>query len=143
MLAYIFPIAMVILSNIIYQVCLKSVPETMDPLACLTVTYSIGALTSLVLYFILHKEPNLLREYAQMNWAPIVMGFIIVGLEGGYLLAYKAGWAVSTASIVQSSFLAVALLLVGYFLFHEALTWNKLVGMLVCLVGLIIINKQP
>ncbi len=142
MIAFIFPIAMVILSNIIYQVCLKSVPETMDPLACLTVTYSIGALTSLVLYFVLHKEPHLIQEYAKMNWAPIVMGFIIVGLEGGYLLAYKAGWAVSTASIVQSTFLAVALIIVGYFLFHEAITWNKVVGMLVCLAGLVIINKS-
>ena len=46
MLAYIWPIALVVLSNTLYQICAKSVPEGMNPLASLTVTYFIGAVIS-------------------------------------------------------------------------------------------------
>lgn len=64
-----------------------------------------------------------------------------VGLEVGFIYAYKAGWPVSTASIVQSAFLAVALAFVGLFLYKEALTWNKVLGIAICLVGLYFINR--
>ena len=75
-----------------------------------------------------------------MNCVPIILGIVIVGLEAGWIYAYKAGWQVSTGFIVQSAFLAVALIFVGYLLYHEGLTWNKLVGVSVCLAGLIFIN---
>ena len=82
-----------------------------------------------------------MREYSHMNWAPIVLGIVIVGLEVGFIYAYKAGWQVSTASIVQSAFLALALLVVGYAVYSEPLTASKIIGMLICLVGLYFINK--
>ena len=62
-----------------------------------------------------------------MNWAPFFLGIVIVGLEAGWIYAYKAGWQVSMGFIVQSAFLAAVPLLIVYFLYHEALTWNKLV----------------
>ena len=38
---------------------------------------------------------------------------------------------------------AVALsFFVGYLFYHEALTWNKLVGVGICLVGLVFINLK-
>lgn len=76
-----------------------------------------------------------------MNWAPFVLGLVIVGLEVGWIYAYKAGWQVSTAFIVQSAFLAVILIFVGFLLYHEAITWNKIVGIGICLVGLFFINR--
>ena len=140
MFNYVWPIALVVLSNIVYQICAKSVPKGMDPLASLTVTYLVGALLSGVLYFFLHRGGNLLREYRALNWAPLVLGVVIVGLEVGFIYAYKAGWQVSRAAIVQSSILAVALVIVGAILFKEHITWTKLVGVAICLVGLVFIN---
>ena len=142
MFSYLWPMALLILSNTVYQVCTKSVPEGMDPFASLTVTYLIGAAASLALSLILNPGGNLLAEYRRLNWAPFVLGVVIVGLEAGWIFAYKAGWQVSTGSIVQSAFLAVTLLLVGYFLYHEALTLNKLLGVAICLVGLFFLNRQ-
>ena len=140
MFNYIWPIALVVVSNIVYQICAKSAPEGMDPLASLTVTYLIGALASGLLYFLLHRGGNLFREYRQLNWAPFVLGIVIVGLEVGFLYAYRAGWQVSRAQIVQSSVLAAALVLVGALLYHEHITWTKLAGVAICLVGLVFIN---
>ncbi len=142
MLLFIWPIALVVLSNVVYQICAKSVPKDINPFASLTVTYLVGALTSGMLFFFLSHDDNLVKEYGKLNWAPFVLGIVIVGLEAGWIYAYKAGWQVSTGFIVQSAFLAVALLFVGFTLYHEALTWNKLVGVAICLVGLVFINYK-
>ena len=142
MFSYVWPIALVVLSNTVYQICAKSVPERINPFASLTVTYLVGALASAILYFALGSGGNLIKEYGKLNWAPFILGIVIVGLEAGWIYAYQAGWQVSTGFIVQSAFLAAALLLVGYFLYHEALTWNKLVGVAICLIGLVFINYK-
>ena len=140
-MSYFWPIALVVVSNIIYQICAKSVPKGMDAMASMTVTYLVGAVCSAILYFVLNRNGNLLQEYTKMNAAPILLGISVVGLEIGFLYAYKAGWPVSTASTVQSAFLAVALIFVGALLYHEAITPSKLIGVAACLVGLYFINK--
>ncbi len=142
MFNYIWPLALVVLSNTVYQICSKSVPDKINPFASLTITYLVGALVSFLLYFAFSKHGNILLEYKKLNWAPFLLGLSIVGLEVGFIFAYKAGWQVSVAATVQSAFLAVALMLVGWLLFHEALTLNKVIGVAVCLVGLAIINYR-
>ncbi|MCR4719070.1 MAG: EamA family transporter [Firmicutes bacterium] len=142
MIAYIWPIALVVLSNTVYQICAKSVPSGIDPFASLTVTYLVGALASCVMYFFLNGGSNLVAEYAKLNWAPIALGIVIVGLEVGWIYAYKAGWQVSTGFIVQSAFLAAVLLAVGHIIYREDLSWNKILGVIICLVGLGFINYK-
>ena len=142
MLAYIWPLALVVLSNVFYQICAKSVPEKMNPLASLTITYTVGAAVSFALYFALNPGTNLLAEYRKVNWAPFVLGLAIVGLEVGYICAFKAGWPVSLAQIVQAAVLAVLLIFVGRLLFGEPITWNRIAGIAVCLAGLALINLK-
>ncbi len=142
MFAYVWPIALVVLANVMYQICAKSMPQEINPLAALTVTYLVAAISSAILFFALDRDANLLREYGKLNWVPFVFGIVLVGLEVGFIFAYKAGWQVSTVSVVQSAFLAVILIFVGFLFFHEALSWNKLVGVAVCLIGLFIINYK-
>lgn len=140
MLSYVWPLGLVLLSNVFYQICAKEVPEKMNPFAALTITYLISTIVSVVMYFALNKEGNIIQEYQKTNWAPFVLGFVIVGLEVGWIYAYNAGWPVSVAQIVQASVLAVILIFVGYILYKEAITWNKIVGIIVCLAGLGLIN---
>ena len=142
MFSYVWPMALIILAEVAYQICTKSTPEAMSPFAALTVTYLVAAVTSAVLFFTLERDTGLLREYGKLNWAPVILGVAIVGLEAGWIYAFKAGWQVSTGFVVQSAFLAVALLAVGYLLYQEALTWNKIVGILICLVGLVFLNRR-
>lgn len=140
MLSYIWPMALVIASNIVYQICTKSVPDDASPYASLAVTYLVGAAVSVVLFFLTSRPAEPLKALQKINWSSYVLGLVIVGLEVGFIYAYKAGWPVSAASIVQSAFLSVALILVGYVLYREPITWNKIVGIAICLVGLAIIN---
>ena len=82
MIAYVWPIALVVLSNVVYQICAKSAPEGMNPFASLTITYLVGAAASAVLYFALNQGGSLIKEYGKLNWAPFILGIVISGLAG-------------------------------------------------------------
>lgn len=140
-MSYAWPIALVVLSNVVYQICAKSIPKEMDTMASMIVTYLVGALCSAVMFFVMNRDANVLAEFSKMNAAPALLGIAVVGLEVGMIYAYKVGWSVSTASIVQSAFLAVALIIVGALLYKEAITVNKVIGIICCLIGLFFINK--
>ena len=141
MVSYVWPIALVVFSNTLYQICAKEVPGGVNAFATLTVTYLVGALASGVLFFVTGNGASLLQEYGRLNWAPVALGLVIIGLEAGWICAYKAGWPISTGFLTQSAFLAVALLLVGYFLYHETVSWSKIVGAVFCLIGLVFLNR--
>lgn len=140
-MSYVWPIALVVFSNVAYQICAKSVPKEVSPMASMTVTYFVGTVCSALMYVLLHRDGNLIYEYSRMNLAPALLGVSVVGLEVGFIYAYRAGWPVSTASIIQSSFLALILMFVGAVLYQEAITMNKVIGALICLVGLYFINR--
>ena len=141
MLAYYWPIFLVVLSNTVYQICAKSLPADVHPLASATITYLVGALTTVVLYHVLVRDGNILREWGHANWTSFVLGVVVVGLEVGMLYTYRVGWPVSTATVVQGAFLAVVLLFVGALLFHEQITLSKVLGIALCMVGLYFLNR--
>ena len=100
-MSYIWPIALVVVSNVLYQICAKSIPKDMNVMASMTVTYLVGAICSAVMYFVMERDGNLLREYSKLNAAPVLLGVCVVGLEIGIIYADKIGWPVSTATMVQ------------------------------------------
>ena len=139
MFSYIWPIALVVISNVVYQLCTKSMPEDLHPMASLTVTYLVAALFCGALFFITGGS-GLLQEYRKLNWVPFVLGLSLVGLEAGFIFAFRSGWEIGTAHLVQSALLEFALLAIGALLFQEPLSWNKLAGCIICMAGLALIN---
>lgn len=49
MLGYVWPMALIVISNTVYQICAKSQPEGLNPFASLVVTYGVSALVSLAI----------------------------------------------------------------------------------------------
>lgn len=136
----IWPILIVILSNTFYNVCMKSMPSDVNPFAALMVTYLVAAIISAVIFVVMAKPSNVIVELGKINWTSIVLALAIVGLEVGYVFVYRAGWTVSTASVVANIGLACVLLIVGYFLYRENVSLNQIVGIIVCMFGLVLIN---
>ncbi|MBE6752840.1 MAG: hypothetical protein E7559_00550 [Ruminococcaceae bacterium] len=135
------PVIVVVLSNTLYHISAKSAPAEINPFASLSVTYLVGAVASLLMYFVTRTEGSLFDEYHHLNWSSFVLGIAIVGLEAGFLYMYRMGWEISTGQIVTSAVLAAVLIVVGWLFYHEALTLTKVAGIAVCLVGLYLINK--
>jgi len=139
--AMMWPIALIVLSNVFYNVCSKETPAAVNPFASLTVTYAVGAVFSALLYFALSRGGSLLREYRGLSWSSFVLGLAIVGLEAGSIYMYKAGWNVSSGQLVYSILLSVCLVLIGAFAYHEQIGVTKIVGIGVCMVGLFLISR--
>ena len=137
----IWPAAIIIFSNIVYQICAKGIPQEMNTYASMTVTYAVATLFSAIMFFVTTKGSNIVNEFKLSNWATVVLGIVITGLEVGFIYAYKAGWKVSTLATVSNAFLAIGLLFLGFFMYHEVINWSKIIGVAICLVGLWFINR--
>lgn len=141
MFMYVFSIVLIVTSNIIYNVCQKSTPTNANPFSALFVTYLTATFLT-VLLFIFNKTNKLFYEsFTNLNWTSIALGISIVGLEFGYLMAYRAGWQISLGSLVANIALALALIPIGIIFYKEGFDINKIIGAAFCVIGLILINK--
>ena len=143
MLLYFLPILLVVISNTFYHISAKSTPGDVNPLASLLVTYLIAAATTFVLLLLNQwTAKGELLPFKGINWTSFVLGFCVVGLEYGYLMAYRAGWNISIGSLIANIALAIILIIVGVLLFKEHISVYQLIGIALCIVGLVFINKK-
>lgn len=140
MWAMFYPILIIVISNIIYNICAKSTPNSVNAFASLTVTYIIAAIVSFVTFLISSKGKNIFTELGKTNWTTFVLGIVIVGLELGYILAYRNGWSMNTASVTANITLAVALIIVAFVFYKETITVKQIAGIVLCGGGLALIN---
>jgi len=139
---YYLPLVCVVFANTLYHICSKHIPSAANPLALLVVTYLIAAATAFLAFWATSQGDSFVGQLKNLTWAPIGLGLCIVGLELGFIMLYRFGWNISLASLVTSVTVAMVLLLVGVFLYKEHIDINKLMGVALCVVGLIFINKQ-
>jgi len=138
---YTWPILLVILSNSVYHICAKSTPQSIHPFISLTLTYFIAGVSSLLLYFSTRNTETILGELKKANWASIVLGLAVVGLEVGYIYVYRAGWNISIGSLVANIGLALVLVAVGVGFYKEVITVSQIIGIFFCILGIAFINK--
>lgn len=136
-----WPIILIVLSNIIYNLCAKLTPSKINPLAGLTITYVVSAFFSAFLYKLLNHNSSLLAEYRHLNISLVAFGLALVGLEAGSIYMYRAGWNISVGQIVHSGLLAICLILIGIFAFHENINLNKILGIIMVFLGIYLINR--
>lgn len=136
-----WPILVVIGSNVIYNICAKQTDGRVNAFFSLALTYGVAMLLSLAAYFVSAADKNVLHELSKTNWASYLLGISIVGLEFGYIYIYRTGWKMSVASLTANVGLAVVLLAVGYLLYKETLTLRQLAGAAACAVGLFLLNQ--
>lgn len=130
------PLVLVILCNTGYHLISKSMPGNINPFLGLVGTYGMACLGSVLLFF-LTKGSVFAAEKVEITIYNLLLGLVVIGVEGGYMLMYRAGWEVSRASLTASICLAVVLVILGTAVFHEALTVRNIFGILLCIGGVI------
>ena len=138
-LYYIAPLILVILSNTMYHLISKSTPTTVNPFAALVATYGTALIGSMIVLLIT-KKTSIYEEMSNLKIANYIMGLIIIGVEGGYMLMYKNGWEVSKGSLIANIFIAIILIFIGALFFQEKLNFTKIIGMIICLIGITLVN---
>lgn len=137
----IWPVLVVVGANTIYNISAKSTPTDVNSFASLAVSYIIGAICSVIMFFLTSENKNLFSELSKTNWTTLALGVAIVALEFGYICIYRAGWKISVATLVTNISLACVLLIVGVLLYKEAVSVKQIIGMGISAIGLILIAK--
>jgi len=137
----IWPILVVVTANTIYHICAKSTPANINSFASLSITYLMAMICSAIAYFVTSDNKNILLELSKANWTAFALGIAIIGLEFGNICVYRAGWKIGTANLFASVTLTCVLLIVGFLIYKEVLSLRQLLGMAVCVIGLILILK--
>ena len=136
----VWPLLLIVGSNCFYNICAKSMPEGTNTFGALTITYLVGAVLSAVLFVASVKPAEVFNEITKVNWTSFVLGLAIVGLEAGYVFLYRAGWKVGNGALTANICLAIALLVIGYYLYRETISVKQVAGIIVCGAGLFLIN---
>lgn len=131
------PLLLAVLGAVAYHVSQKSVPGQAAPFVVIGLAYAVG-LATCVAAVVASGTP--VADTVRAAWRPAIgVGLGALTIEAGFLLAYRAGWPLSTASLVVNVTVAVVLLGVGLAVWGEALAARQWVGVAACLVGLALI----
>jgi multidrug transporter EmrE-like cation transporter len=138
-----FWLAIAIVSTVGYHMVLKVTPPSASPFLSLATSYAVGSLAFLALYFKMPGGTTLGAGLQALNWTAPTLAAVVVLLDLGYLLLYRAGFNISFAQLITQSAGALILLGVGVAFFQERLTAVNVGGIALCVVGLWMINSRP
>ncbi len=125
-----------------YHLVLKLTPEGVNPLLSLMVTYALGALAFGVLMLAAPGAFEWRQELRLLNWTAIALAVAVVGLDLAFLHLYRSGFEVSLGALVTQSAAAMLLLAIGVAVFREKLSAANAAGLVLCLVGLWLVNRR-
>ncbi len=134
-------IILTVISTILYHLIQKATPVDVNPIISLFITYITAAAFCVILYPFFGKGLTLSEQLHKINWATFALGAAVLGIEVGYLFAYRAGGNLSTTNLLASTLVSVTLLLIGYLYYLDHITPYKIVGILLCILGIFFINK--
>ena len=137
----IWPLLVVVGANTIYNVSTKSTPSNVNSFASLAVSYAIGTIFSVIMFYITAENKNIIAEISKTNWTALALGIAIVALEFGYICIYRAGWKISIATLIANISLACVLMIVGVLLYKETISLKQIIGMIISAIGLVLIAK--
>jgi multidrug transporter EmrE-like cation transporter len=140
MFLFYFSITLAILSSALYHFSQKATPTDVNPAVAIMVTYAVAFGLTLLLSFFIPTQSSFLAEVRQLNWATYLLAFSIVGLEVGFLLVYRAGWNVGIAAVLTNVVASLLLVPVALLVFKQQLSWINIIGIVVCLAGLVMLN---
>lgn len=142
MRASLLPLALAVLGGVLYHIAQKLIPQGVSPFAAIIAAYTIGIGLCFVALLFEPAEASLLHSFKGMNWTVFLLGLGAVLIEVAFLLAYRAGWNISVASVITNISVALILLPIGLLAFKESLSLRSAAGIAFCLIGLYLISKK-
>jgi len=140
MFLFYFSITLAVASRALYHFMAKSTPSNVNFTVSLLVTYTVAFVVTMIGFFFFPVIGGVKAELAKLNWASIGLAIAIVGIEYGFLLTYRAGWNLGIAAVLVNVIGSLILLPVAIFLFKDKISLINILGIIVCFIGLIMLN---
>ena len=140
---YFFPPILIVAGLVVYQVSQKSTDQSVNPFVVIVMAYVIGILACVLGYFLIPRSDAALMPMVRTaGWSALGIGVGAAAIEIGFLLAYRAGWNLSLLPVSVNVCGAVLLILIGLIVFRETLSLEKILGVLLCMGGLVLITLR-
>ncbi|HYE48630.1 MAG TPA: hypothetical protein VEB20_03495 [Azospirillaceae bacterium] len=134
--AYLLPLCVAFAGNLLYHVASRGAPRDAAPLWLLSVAYLVASAAAGVVAWRLHGTGGLSRNL--LSCATPVLALAVIMIEAGFLLAYRSGASVGTASLLVNAGVAAALIVVGSVVFAESYSLQTWAGVLLTLLGVLL-----
>jgi drug/metabolite transporter (DMT)-like permease len=135
MSATVYSILIVIVAQALYQLAMKAVPGGSNPLATLVVVYALALVACLILAPLTGKALTVGDLRKVISVPALLLAAAVVGIEVGYLLAYRNGWTLGITYALTSVTTVAILALVGLLHYGETLDTRRIAGLLFALFG--------
>jgi len=140
MFLFYFSVTLAIASSALYHFSARSTPANVNFPISLVVTYAVALVIVFVTVFFFPTSIGFMAELKQLNWASFLLAIAIVGIEFGFLLIYRSGWHLGIAAVLVNVIASLILVPVAIFVFKDKLSLVNVIGILVCLAGLVMLN---
>lgn len=140
MFLFYFSISLAIASSALYHFVAKSTPSNVNFTVSLLVTYAVAFVVTLIGFFFFPATKGITAELKQLNWATLGLAIAVVGIEFGFLLTYRSGWNLGIAAVLVNVVASLILVPAAIFIFKDKISLINLLGILVCLAGLVMLN---
>lgn len=138
--AVVWPFALAVVTYVAYQTLLKSARPDVNILGVLSVAYLAAFVAAASLWF-RFQDLGANRLEARDIAIGVTIGLSIVGLEYGFVAAFRAGWPLNATGAIVNVVVALIVVPIGYLFFAEQMTWLKGLGLLMCCGGLLLIAR--
>lgn len=135
-----WPFALAAMTYVAYQILLKSARPEVNILGVLTVAYLAAFVAAGLLWF-RFQDLGANRLETRDIAIGVMLGLSIVGLEYGFVSAFRAGWPLNSAGAIVNVAVALLVVPIGYFFFAEQMSWTKALGLMLCCGGLLLIAR--
>lgn len=142
------PIFLIVASSAAYHFILKQASSRGALFLMLFGTYLLSAVVCLILYALMSQsnaQPQVssvshVFNKQQLGWM-LLLALSLVGIELGYLLAYKSGGQVGQVSMIAQAFSMIVLLGVGFYIGKDSMTLTKALGVATGLISFALLAR--
>ncbi len=136
-----WPLLLMLFTYVAYQLLLKMPGAAINALAFQTFAYFVAFVAAALLW---SRHPELGSNKLQPRdiAVAVAFGLAVVGLEYGYIAAYRLGWPVNMTGTTVNIATAVLMVPIGFLLFRESLSWTNITGLALCCAGLFLLSRR-
>ena len=142
-MALLAPMLLILASFVTYHLVTKGLRADINPFVFLVPVYAVALAVSAALAFVPGVAAAGGSGLATLDLVlALVLGLALVGIEAGFILAYRAGWAVSLAPTVANVAVALVLLPVALLVLREKVSLVNLAGLGLAVLGLVLMAQR-
>lgn len=121
--------------SVAYQYLVKRIPETINPIVSVIAMYLTVIVIGIFLLPFFPSEGGIRNQIRQVNWIQVGVAVTVIMIQLGYLLMYRHGWELSTASIVTGVFINLILVGLGITFLGEKISLVNIIGVILSILG--------